>query len=98
MHEFLFSPFPLEEFKQLIKDCIKEELNQTQEANRPPQQDDSGHYLTTEEAAQFLKVSLVSIHNWKKEKGLMFYRVGRSIRFKKSDLIAFTEKQRKRRA
>lgn len=97
MTDFVLSPISLEDFKQLVKNCVQEGLkaNPEQPSHLP---DEAHHYLTTEEAAQFLKVSLVSIHNWKRDKGLLFYRIGRSIRFKKSDLVAFTEKQRKRRA
>jgi excisionase family DNA binding protein len=97
MNDFVLSPISLEDFKQLVRNCVQEGLqaNPEQTTHQP---DDAHNYLTTEEAAKFLKVSLVSIHNWKKDKGLVFYRIGRSIRFKKSDLVAFTEKQRKRRA
>lgn len=96
MTQFVLSPLPLEEFKQLVMDCVQEGLKASPMQARSVEE--THDYFTTEEAAQFLKVSLVSIHNWKRDKGLQFCRIGRSIRFKKSDLVAFAEKQRKRRA
>jgi excisionase family DNA binding protein len=97
MTDFVLSPISLEDFKQLVKNCVQEGLKAHPEQHTLSLEE-ADNYLTTEEAAQFLKVSLVSIHNWKRDKGLAFYRIGRSIRFKKCDLVAFTEKQKKRRA
>jgi prophage regulatory protein len=95
MKEIVLFPMPLDEFMQFIKDCVNEGLNNPHKQSTLPQ--DSQEYLTTVEAARFLKVSLVSIHTWKREQGLPFYRIGRSLRFKKSDLVAFTEKKNKKR-
>ena len=97
MKDFVLSPMPLDDLKDFIKKCVQEGINANNQSTH--QTADSNDYLTADEAAQFLKVSLVSIHNWKRDKGLPFYRIGRSIRFKKVDLVAFTEgSKRKRRA
>ena len=94
MKDFVLSPIPLSALEEIIKRCIHSEMGDRvlKTSKNSSKEED---YLTTEEAAQFLKVSLVSIHNWKRDKGLPFYRLGRSIRFKKIDLIAFTEKRQK---
>lgn len=84
---YLLSPLSLEDLTELIKKCVQEGIAAIPK-DEPNHQED---FLTTKEAADFLKVSEVSIHNWKRKKNLPFYRIGRSIRFKRKDLIAFAE-------
>lgn len=57
--------------------------------NSSPRSDD---LLSTKQAAKYLGVSIHSIHRYKaKASGaLRFCRVGRSIKFRKIDLIDFT--------
>ena len=55
-------------------------------------------HFTIAQLAKFLNCSLVSIHSYKK-KGLPFYRVGRKVLFKKTEVLAFmhsTAKGRRR--
>ena len=91
--EYLLSPVSLQELEELIKKCVQEGIATETKAETKVHEE----FLTIKEAAEFLKVSLVSIHNWKREKNLPFYRLGRSIRFLKKDLIAFAEVKRKGR-
>ena len=94
MKDFVLSPISIVELEALIKKCVKEGIEtKTSKQNR----ENEDEFLTAEEAAQFLKVSLVSIHNWKRDKGLRFYRLGRSIRFKKLELLAFAEQRDRKR-
>ena len=45
------------------------------------------HYLTTKEAAQYLKVSVRTIQHWAKTDQLRASRIGRqNLRFRKEDL------------
>lgn len=43
--------------------------------------------LTVEEVAEYLEVSKVTIHTWKREGKLPFYRMGRRVYFKKSEIL-----------
>lgn len=89
MTEFFLTPIPITELEELIRRCVKEEVHSTE--NTTNREEEGNEFLTIKEAATFLKVSLVSIHNWKRDKNLPYYRLGRSIRFLKKDLIAFAE-------
>lgn len=88
--DFVLSPLSIEELEEMIKRCVVEGIT-TITTNT--QKEDDDELLTVHQAAKFLKVSLVSIHNWKREKNLKFHRLGRSIRFKKKDLIEFMERK-----
>lgn len=45
--------------------------------------------LTTREAAQYLKVSLPTLHRRVRAGGIPYLRIGRSLRFRVEDLDAF---------
>lgn len=46
-------------------------------------------FLTMQEVMNYLKVSRTAIYSWLNEGKLKAYKVGRSVRFKKSDIEAF---------
>jgi excisionase family DNA binding protein len=50
--------------------------------------------LTSEEAAEFLGVSLRTIRYWVATRRIRYFHVGRFIRFKPADLTAFLESGR----
>lgn len=86
MKKLLLTEITLEEFEQLISKGIRAVLKETHKETHQPGQDE---LLTVEEAAKLLKVSKVSLHNWKKNKGLKYHKIGRSTRFLKSELLEF---------
>jgi excisionase family DNA binding protein len=47
-------------------------------------------FLSQREAAEFMRVTVQTLIDWRK-KGLTFYKVGGMIRYKKEDLINFME-------
>ncbi len=96
MKRIILSPISVEELEELIRRCVRETLRED-DTIKLQSHDQGEEYLTAEEAAKFLKVSLVSLHNWKRDKGLPFYRLGRSVRFKRVDLIAFTEAKKNKK-
>lgn len=55
--------------------------------NQPPRTD----LLTREKAAEYLGIATSTLANWActKKFNLPYFRVGRSVRYKKSDLDAF---------
>ena len=53
--------------------------------------------LTVKEVAKLLGVSLVTIHAWKKDNKLKYYRYGSRIRFKKGEVLQVEKYQKKRK-
>lgn len=43
-------------------------------------------FLTKAEAAQFLRVSVRTVDNWMRRRLIAYYRVGGTVRFRRSDL------------
>ena len=59
-----------------------------------PKSDKLDELLSVEEVADFYKVPVRTIYSWQATgKGPRAYRVGRYLRFKRSDCVAFLESQ-----
>ena len=71
--------------KQLVEDALKEKLSAQEPAK---DKTDEQTTFNIRELADFLHCSKVSIHKYKK-KGLPFYRIGRKILFKKTEILNF---------
>ncbi len=83
-NDLIFSSIPLEEFKTVLRDCIKIELS----ASAPPQIPSiSDDLLTENEVRDFLHVSKVTLKKWRDDKKIPFYRIGSRIRYKKSEIL-----------
>ena len=54
----------------------------------------SPELMTVAEAAELLRVSISSLRRLQHDRRIHFYKVGGTIRFAKSDLLAYLEKQR----
>lgn len=52
-------------------------------------------YLTTKQAAEFLQVKPETMRNWNYFKKIPFVKVGRSVRYKLSDLTEFAQQRKK---
>ncbi|MET4080254.1 excisionase family DNA binding protein [Pedobacter sp. UYP30] len=50
--------------------------------------------LDMEETMEILKVSKVTIHNWKKKGFIKSYKVGRKLYFKKAELVEAIQRQK----
>lgn len=72
-----------EEFKETIMGEINKALRALSTNLKPNEPEE---YLTRKELSQILKVTLPTIHDWSKKGILKPYRIGKLIRFKKSDL------------
>jgi excisionase family DNA binding protein len=81
--KFFLTPFSAEEVKNLVKQALSE-LHQEYPINDNEEDDE---YLTQKEAAKFLKVSAPTIIKWKQENKIPYYQIGRTIKFKKSELL-----------
>ena len=68
------------------------ELLNEWEASKPIREfnttnNEQGDFLTQREAARFLGISLPTIISWKRGKKVPYYQQGRTILFKKSELL-----------
>ena len=72
-----------EEFKESILTDVRAEIKSLAQNFQPitPQE-----YLTRQETAVILKVSLVTLSDWNKKKILNPYRLGNLIRYKRSEI------------
>jgi excisionase family DNA binding protein len=72
-----------EEFKESILTDVRAEIKslaQNFQPITPPE------YLTRQETAEILKVSLVTLSEWNKKKILNPYRLGNLIRYKRAEI------------
>lgn len=72
-----------EEFKASILSDFKEEIKSLAQNFQPIVPTE---YLTRQETAKILKVSLVTLSDWNKKKILNPYRLGNLIRYKRSEI------------
>lgn len=80
----ILSPISLDELEQRLVDRFKTELANT--ANKPPQ-DTEEDFLTAKEVTKLLGVSLVTLHNWRRDGKIKFHRFGSRIRFVRSEIL-----------
>ncbi len=52
----------------------------------------SEEFLTAEDVARFFHISARTVYNWTVDKKIPHYKIGGSIRFKRSDLEGWLEK------
>lgn len=64
-------------------------------SNLHPSQSEDVTLMDSRELSEFLDVSKVTIHKWRKEGRIPFIRIGSRIRFKKSDVLAVLENLKK---
>lgn len=87
----------LEEFKALIKDEVREEiqnaLNGQKENFSGEKQPESDCIMTRKEASTFLNISLTTLDNWTKKGIIPKHRINTSIRYKKSDIENLLKQQ-----
>ncbi len=79
------------ELAYLISESVKTQIQELVNATNKQQQKEESDLLSRKEAADFLKVSLVSIHAWMKDGIIKPYKVGNRTYFKKSELINVVE-------
>jgi hypothetical protein len=72
-----------EEFKDSILSDFREEMKTLSQHFQPILPTE---YLTRQETAKILKVSLVTLSDWNKKQILVPYRLGNLIRYKRSEI------------
>ena len=83
MEKLILTSLSLEDFRQIQEEWFKESIKEIlQQYKVKPLEE----YLTRQEAADVLKISLPTLDNLTKTKGLKRYQVGRDFRYKRSDI------------
>jgi len=72
-----------EEIKQAVLEDLRAELQVLLKNVQAPK---PSEYITRQEAARLLKISLVTLSGWNKKGLLKPYRLGNLIRYKKSEI------------
>ena len=86
-----FLPYTRKDLKDLMKEAIEEIQGNTTKKETNEEDD----FLTQREAAKFLNVSLPTIIKWKQKEKIPYYQQGRTILFKKSELLDAMRKNNK---
>jgi excisionase family DNA binding protein len=81
-------PIQLSELEMLINRAVEKTIQQAVEkaiekklAPKP-----SDELITREEAAELLRVTLPTLHNWTKAGRLPFYKIASRVRYKRADI------------
>lgn len=75
----------IEDLKQVISDAISKEFSK--HIPQPAPTTDDNELIKIEEVCKILNVTKVTVHNWKRDGVLPFYRIGTRIFFKKSEIV-----------
>lgn len=84
MSQTTFNSYNPKELKSLIKQALIE-INE--ESNQRGSNNDEEVFFDQRQAAKFLKISLPTIIKWKKTGKIPYYQEGRTVLFKKSELL-----------
>ncbi len=94
MEQILITTLQVEDLQNLIKESIRQVFNENiEEKNKPEEKEE---ILTTEDIQKMFKVSKVTIHKWKKKGILPYYKMGRRVYFKKSEIFGLLEVKRRK--
>lgn len=94
MEQILVTTLQVEDLQNLIISSLKQVLKEiTDEKNRTEENEE---ILTTEDIQKIFKVSKVTIHKWKKKGILPYYKMGRKVYYKKSEIFGLLEGKRRK--
>jgi excisionase family DNA binding protein len=92
--ELVITSIPVTQLKLLIAETIRLEFVEGFGKLTKTKEDDA--FLKIEEVCAILHVSKVTVHKWKSNGLLPFYRLGSKIYFKKSEILAAAAKANNR--
>lgn len=90
MNDIILSPIKLDELQSLIQESVRVALSENQQSKTKnvPQSHADDLKLNIKQLAEYLHCSLPTIHKYKKDGVIPFYRLGRKVYFKKSEIDA----------
>lgn len=77
-------PIPIDELEKRFRAIVRQELASS---HLEGCSEEKTEMITVKDVAKLLGVSQVTVHQWKKDGKLKYYRYGSRIRFKKSDIL-----------
>jgi len=81
MNDFILSPISLKDFETLIRDCVKSELK-----SHSPEHLPETEFITRNQAAAILGISLPTLNEWSKLGTIPSYRIQSRVRYKKAEV------------
>jgi len=83
MENLILSPIPITELQKFISDTIREEMQKIATPTPPPKTE----FITRNQTAQILGVSLPTLNEWTKQGLIIGYRIGTRVRYKKGEIL-----------
>ena len=83
MKQILFNEVNPTDYKGEIIEGVKMELVAFKKSFQPKHPTE---YLTRQEVARLLSISLVTLYNWTKSNIITAYRIGNLVRYKRQDI------------
>lgn len=83
MENLIFSQIPITELQKFISDTIREEMQKIATPTPPPETE----FITRNQTAQILGVSLPTLNEWTKQGLIIGYRIGTRVRYKKGEIL-----------
>lgn len=87
MEQIILSPIPVDQLSNIIHQAIQDGIQSI--ADRLPaaeQSPQTPEYLTRQETAKRLSISLVTLNEWTKTGRIQGYRIGTRVRYKATDI------------
>ena len=92
MKREIFVSTSFEKFEKIQKGWIKEVLLEVLESNPSTTDAKEDHFITRQEAAALLKISLPTLNKRTKDGNLVAYRIGTRVLYKRTEIIASLDK------
>jgi excisionase family DNA binding protein len=85
MSQILMTNLTPVQLKELVLEALRE-LNPFQPLKKISSSNDEEKYLTRKEVANYLQISLPTLHEYSKREILKSYRIGSKVRYKASEV------------
>jgi len=86
MENIIFTQIPINEFRNVLSETVRVELERLNIKGSTPQPDETD-YITRQETARILGVSLPTLNDWTKRGVIIGYRIATRVRYKKSEIL-----------
>jgi len=83
MTNLIFSQIPIDDFKSIISETVRAEIQKIGISEPKPQTE----FITRHETAEILGISLVTLNEWTKQGVIPGYRIATRVRYKKDEIL-----------
>ncbi|MBV6405540.1 MAG: hypothetical protein GFGODING_02319 [Flavobacteriales bacterium] len=83
MDQFILSPVPIEDLERIVAKAVQRELSFALKSDPAPDPDE---LLTRKRAAQYLGLSLPTLHDYTQRGIVTAYRIGSRVRYRRGEL------------